>query len=414
MAKRKRAKRETIRNLEYMGEPLYDLDFEKIRRPETVSDSSRTAGPPEAAGVRTDGDPALAAVLSRALSHSGRVERDTHGFHTYPAGMHPDCAADILDICPGKVHDPFCGGGTVVVEAMLAHRQASGTDLSPIAHLVSRARTASAELATPVRAAARRIVEAAQEAGTDTQLEVPEIALDWYEPHVAQEIALLRQGILQEDVALRPYLNAILSAILIKSSFRESDTSNQRVVSERPPGTTLTLFHKKARLYGRMLEGMAADLPRPVLTRGDAREVPPPRPVDLILTSPPYPGVYDYLPMQQLRYAWLNIPAGPDMAREIGSRRDFRAKGRTDALAAWVKDTRAWIRTQVQGLSDGGRLAIIVGDGLVAGRAVDTLSPTVEAIESTGLYILARASADRPDHAREEIRTEHLILAEKM
>ena len=38
-----------------------------------------------------------------------------------------------------------------------------------------------------------------------------------------------------------------------------------------------------------------------------------------MLTSPPYPGVYDYLPMQQLRYAWLDMDPGSDMAGEIGS-----------------------------------------------------------------------------------------------
>ena len=58
-------------------------------------------------------------------------------------------------------------------------------------------------------------------------------------------------------------------------------------------------------------------------------------------------------------------------------------------------------------------MAIIVGDGLVGNKLVDALFPTVEAMKSAGMRIVARASADRPDHARNAIRIEHLVLAEK-
>jgi hypothetical protein len=34
-------------------------------------------------------------------------------------------------------------------------------------------------------------------------------------------------------------------------------------------------------------------------------------------------------------------------------------------------------------------------------------------MKAAGLTIVARASADRPDHARDTVRTEHLVLAQK-
>ncbi|MEL6342354.1 MAG: hypothetical protein AAFV53_04430 [Myxococcota bacterium] len=417
MAKKKRSKRKSIRDMDFFagGEPLYGMDGPHSSTEDDdydfdEDDDFRTAGPRESDGVRRHGDPDLADMLSRALTFSGRLERHTHGFHTYPAGMHPNCAAEIIAACPGAVHDPFCGGGTVMVEAMLAGQESSGADISPIAALVSRARTAPSAIATPIRAAARRVTEQAKE---PIELAIPEDAVSWYEPHVAQEIARLNAGILMEDPSVQPYLFAVLSAILIKTSFRESDTSNRRVPNQRPPETTLTLFHKKAREYGRMLEEMPEGMPRPIIERGDARTTPPPRTVDLILTSPPYPGVYDYLPMQQLRFAWLKMRPGRDYTRELGSRRDFRAQGRTDALKSWTRATQEWIRTQSQALNPGGHMAIVVGDGLVGDRMVDALNPTVEAMESAGLTIVARASADRPDYARESVRVEHLILGER-
>lgn len=387
--------------------------FPGAPRPEEPrSSGGRRPGPPPALTVRRFGDPALAEVLASALAAEGRVTRATHGFHTYPANMHPDAAAAILEACPGPVYDPFCGGGTVLVEAMLARRPAAGADLSPIAVLVARARTAGPEAATPLRAAARRVTERAR-ADRARPAVVPEIAAQWYEPHVAQELAHLRDAILAEDEGVRPLLWALLSSIVVKVSFRESDTRNVRVPSHRPPGTTSVLFHKKARELGRTLEELPPDQ-RVRVSQASAALHPSPPGTGLILTSPPYPGVYDYLPMQQLRYAWLGIDPGGALGAEVGSRRSFRALGRARALATWREDTGRWVATQARGLAPGGRMVVVVGDGLVGGRLVDALHPTVEAMEAAGLRNLARASADRLDHAREVIRIEHIVMAEKV
>lgn len=371
----------------------------------------RRPGPPPALTVRRFGDAALAEVLAGALAAEGRVSRATHGFHTYPANMHPDGARAIIAACPGPVYDPFCGGGTVLVEALLARRPTAGADLSPIAALVARARTAGPEAATPLRAAARRVADRARE-NRATPAEIPEICQDWYEPHVAQELGHLRDEIGAEDAAIRPLLQAVLSSIVIKVSFRESDTRNSRVVSHRPPGTTNVLFHKKARELGRMLEELPPGAHAEV-RQSSAGLRPPPPGTGLVLTSPPYPGVYDYLPMQQLRYAWLNIDPGGALGAEVGSRRSFRALGRARGLAAWREDTNRWVQTQARGISPGARMAIVVGDGYVGDKLVDALFPTVESLEGAGMRVLARASADRVDHARQVIRIEHLVVAEK-
>jgi DNA modification methylase len=146
------------------------------------------------------------------------------------------------------------------------------------------------------------------------------------------------------------------------------------------------------------------------IKRADARTDAPSGPLGLILTSPPYPGVYDYLPLQQLRNLWLAIDPGEAFAQEIGSRRSFRAH-RADAVTQWREDTARWISRQSKALDASGALIVVVGDGLVAGKTVDALSPTVEALRAAGLEIQARASVDRQDHARQRIRTEHLVCA---
>ena len=369
----------------------------------------RAAGPPRPVAIRSSGDDKQAKMLEAAVAAAGSIDRATHGFHTYPAGMHPDTAAAIIEHCPGSVHDPFCGGGTVLIEAMLAGRDCSGTDVSPIALLVAQARVAGPEWASPLRSASRKLAAAAQ---LRVDVDVPEVCEAWYQPHVAQEIGRLRDGIEEYDEALQPILKTVLSSILIKASYRQSDTVNRRVTHHRPPGTTAILFHKKARELARKIElNPAESLVQ--LAEADARAQIPPEGTGLVLTSPPYPGVYDYLPMQQLRLAWLGIDALDGKKAEIGSRRSFRSKGRGDALKTWRADTNDWIGACAEGLKSGGAMAIVVGDGLVGDKPVDTLSPTIEAMRDAGLTIRARASADRPDHARQTIRTEHIVLAQK-
>ncbi|NVL83943.1 hypothetical protein HWN75_27625, partial [Escherichia coli] len=67
-----------------------------------------------------------------------------HGCHAYPARAHPVTARRRVDAfapARGLVLDPFCGSGTVLIEAMLAGRNALGTDLNPLAVMLARAKT---------------------------------------------------------------------------------------------------------------------------------------------------------------------------------------------------------------------------------------------------------------------------------
>ncbi|HMV68508.1 MAG TPA: hypothetical protein PKA64_16785, partial [Myxococcota bacterium] len=335
--------------------------------------------------VRLEGEPELAEALARALASAAPVARATHGFHTYPAGLHADAARDLLALFPsGKVLDPFCGGGTVLVEAMLAGRAAAGSDLGPIAALVAWARTRRTDepTRTRLRSAARALTERARSVRPGDRASLPDdpaartLIEAWYEPRVAAELAVIREGIaaLDLDARARDLLWAAFSSVLIKVSQRRSDTSSGRDDRARPPGTAATFFHKRVREFARQLEELAAlapsAAPEPEVARADAR-APGPGGYGLILTSPPYPAVYDYLPLQELREAWLGVRG--DRAEEIGARRAWRAR---DAEAAWRADTEAWMCACARRLDPGGVMAVVIGDGLVGAAPVDALAAT--------------------------------------
>lgn len=359
------------------------------------------------------GDAAVATLLEEALRCHGPVERATHGFHTYPAGLHPDAAKLLLTLGEGPVLDPFCGGGTVLVEAMLAGRDALGLDVGSVACLVARARTlrTDEERRTKLRSLARKAAAEARSATGAVRVEPAEWPLPIrraYEPHVVAELDAIRR-VIGTDEALR----AVFSAILVKVSKRESDTRNQLTEQTRPVGTTATLFHAKAREYARMLAPLEAEgVGTARVHREDAREFRAKAPFGLVLTSPPYPGVYDYLPMQALRRWWLGLDDDRAFRDEIGARRNFRAD-RATAIAAWKDDTRAWLRATAKALAPGGRLVAVVGDGLVGEVRIDAWTPLDTAAREAGLRFVSRVSIERLDEARRAPRPEHAGVWEK-
>jgi 23S rRNA G2445 N2-methylase RlmL len=88
------------------------------------------------------GDPEWSAPLAAALgaADGGATDDLTHGFHAYPARMHPVLARELLARFsePGQVVlDPFAGSGTVLIEAMVAGCRPQGVDLSPLASRVA-------------------------------------------------------------------------------------------------------------------------------------------------------------------------------------------------------------------------------------------------------------------------------------
>jgi len=377
----------------------------------------RTRGWRAVEQIRRRGDEAFSEMLEAALVHQGREDRLTHGFHTYPAGLHPDAARDLLKVVDGEsLLDPFSGGGTTLVEGLVAGRKVIGADLSPIACLVSATRTRlnSPEQITAIRSAARKITVRARESDEPTPR--PEVIADWYSPAAIRELVLIRRGIEEVDKAIAEPLWCAFSSILIKTSYRESDTSMNRRVEQRPDGTTAVLFHKKVRELGRRLEALAqavpAGTPPARVLRRDVRKLTLTEQVDGVITSPPYPGVYDYLPLQALRVAWLGMDDSDARRKEIAARRSFRADRRA-AARRWREQTRDWMKQVGKLMKPQARMVIVIGDGLVGDKMIDAYEPTLESADASGFIPVAGASGARREEGRDALRWEHVILMER-
>lgn len=387
--------------------------------------------------VTSRGEPALAALLERAWRAADgggdRLEHPlTHGFHAYPARAHPQLVRLLVrELSPpsGRVLDPFCGSGTVLVEAFAAGRRALGFDVNGVAvrlaYLKSRRTGAGfrTALARAAQAVARRGNAAVRANEEEAVAELPALLLEWFAPHVARELDALGRTIDRErDPALHGALLLVLSSLLMKVSRREAETS-ERVLERRiAAGAATQLFAERTEELVQGLAALAAASREagpvgepPLVALADARALPvAARSIDLIVTSPPYAGTYDYGRIQELRARLLGIPLEAARRREIGGR-GAAEKAPAGASARFEDELAAALREMARVLKDDGRAVLILGDSRAGASSVRGDALVERLSPGSGLRVVAVASQERrelpgPDAARfRGTRHEHLI-----
>ena len=399
--------------------------------------------------VQTAGDERVAAKLAEALDvapapeprRDGSADDDpdrahVHGFHTYPARMHPTTAGRLIRAATAPdalVLDPFCGSGTVLVEAMIAGRRAAGTDLNPLAERLARLKTArlSPGDRDALVAGARAVAAVADErrarrAGATRRYPPEDVEL--FDPHVLLELDSIRSAIagLELSSSTREALALVLSSILVKLSRRASDTSAGASPRRLAAGYPARLFIRKAEELANRIAALENLVPPEVapahVALDDAARLRTiaASTVDAIVTSPPYVATYDYLEHHALRLRWLDLDTRPFASGEIGSRRRYAPLDAAGARDAWTRELGAALRAMSRVCRKGAPIALLLADSAVQGEALraDVLLGPIA--RDAGLVVVARASQTRPHfHGptarafQDAPRAEHAIALEK-
>jgi hypothetical protein len=360
------------------------------------------------------GDPSAARLLAECLD----VDPDaklifTHGFHTYPARMHPETARRAIErFGGGRVLDPFVGSGTTALEALRAGLPFTGIDVSRVAIEIAWIRTRAwkpdrcREVERDGHAVAARAPKFHLE-----EVVLPKWALaeqSWFAPHTLREIVLLRALLDDLETAeVRRALIVVLSSIIVKLSRQSSDSVTIADGSARPwpPRATFNFFREKSSELTKSLLLLSSDLYKrkvkpvePDLLVADARDARPAR-AALLLTSPPYPGVYDYSRHHRLRFPLFGDDGVFAEKHEIGSRRDEAARYAADLTACLLH-------------AAADRAVLLIGDnaGIRADAVMRQIAPAL------GGRLVAMASQDRREVAfgrRGLVKREHLVLIER-
>lgn len=375
-------------------------------------------------------DRALADILSHAWRSADEADNDalTHGMHAYPARMPVGIATHLIAQLTAPddfVVDPFCGGGTVLVEAIRAGRHCVGVDLNPLAMRVS-------EVKTDIRTQSQRrrflknvehIAQASEErvrARVDAVAPLNRYQAKWFDGHVLKELAGLREEILTVRPPVdRRALQALMSAIVVKFSRRRADTADKAAPKRIRKGLVTEFFLRRGRewvarweelernsadpsLHARLIEGDARDLPR-LLPDGFR--------ANLVLTSPPYGGTYDYVTHHELRYPWLGLNPRKFAQDEIGARRNLN---RADGDRTWDRELGDVLKSVSDILVPGGVAVLVQGDAQLEDQRIPALPQIARLAQYTQLEPAAFASQERTDWIGGAPREEHLIALRKV
>jgi excisionase family DNA binding protein len=334
----------------------------------------------------------------------------THGIHPYPAKFPPQIPARLIEILtrPGDVVlDPFCGSGTTLVEAIRLNRAAVGTDVNPIAVLVTEAKTARLDaIAEHALEGLEQTVESdvARERGEPLLFSEPSAICRpasppsipnlerWFEAVAVREIGLLLRRIdaLQNELAEK-VARAALSAILVRVSNQDSETRYTAKPNPLGAGDVLTSFLRKLREVRGALIAFR-DTCRPHVARVllvDARHLSAETAgmVDAVVTSPPYANAFDYHLYHRHRMYWLGYDPSTLRKLEIGSHLNYQRQG--DAIETYRRDMRSCLQSIAKILKPGGPCAFVVGDSVFFGKVVDNAAVIVDAANELGFRCLS-------------------------
>lgn len=376
------------------------------------------------------GEPLIGERLAAAMAAADAESDDlwTHGFHTYPARMHSAIARALVrhfNPGPGKrVLDPFCGSGTVLVEAQVAGLAAWGSDLNPLSMRVAQLHC------QPLPAAMRQQllsvvqeVAAASEARVRSRVKVraplPRSEVVRYAPHVLLELAGLHAEIAAiEDGVIRRALEMVFSAMVVKFSRQRADTSEHLVEKRLRKGLVTEFFVRKAAelctRWEQLAQALPTDVPHIGLFQCDVRELPRHLPqaqrADLVLSSPPYGGTYDYVQHHARRFPWLGMSSEQFAEKELGARRHFSAA--PAGRRRWDQELTGALVAIAESTQLGAQVCFLLGDAQLGDERVDAAQQLAVLAPACGLRFVASAAQQRPDFRGGQPRQEHLVLLE--
>jgi len=302
--------------------------------------------------------------------HIGRPYyiNSTHFLHSYPGKIFayiPTFILSIPDVCPpeGKVLDPFCGSGTVLLESIihpLYKRDAFGVEINPLGRLIARVKTTPLDITKLVQIADSLLKKAKHSEDVDAFFMPTFKNFNfWFSEKAMKRLAKLRALIEElEDGDYKDFFYICFSSIIrkvsnadpfipppVKLRIRKYENSPQKraylekYIKNVEKADVIGLFENKIKVNSKRIEFLSKieeikeGKVRARIIWDDARfmkngklgdrarilrenaELLPSNSIDLILTSPPYLTAQKYLRTQKLELFWLGLLSEEEFSR---------------------------------------------------------------------------------------------------
>lgn len=365
--------------------------------------------------------------------------------HPFPARMAPDIALEALGASkykkPLKVLDPMVGSGTVLAVARANGHRAIGIDCDPLSVLLAKTWTSPINLKN-TDLQALLVLERAKALFTRTKYSEAYPTSDkktqkflrfWFDDYSRKQLYCLAKCIGRtRDKRIRNALWAGFSRLIIAKSngaSRAMDLSHSRPhrVFDTAPLKPFNGFAATVRRVAgncpqsnRKGNGPATDL-----RLGDARHLPcHSQTIDLVLTSPPYLNVIDYMRCSKFSLVWMGYTVEKlrnIRSESIGTEKThrpeneckhvrFAMEGMCDLnniskrnalmLHKYVSDMKLAIEEVARVLKPNARAVYVIGNSNLQGEFIENSTAARLLAESTSLKLQSEKTRELPPNRR--------------
>lgn len=259
------------------------------------------------------------------------TEQWTHGYHRYPAKFLPNVVKKIIeDYSPDNcniIADLFAGCGTTLVEAKAHGKKSIGTDINPVARLITKVKT------TPIRPDKLQqtydnlnVVFDSYDENDYAEIQKHERLDHWFFPAEKAKIAFLYDNVNRiADDDVRDFFYVCISHIL-KNCSRWLQTSTKPQVDKDKDIPNpfdefqhhcIKMMKRNQEFYDYISDKDYFNVQCDILLEDARHTTIEEGTIDMIITSPPYVTSYEYADIHQLTAYWMEY---------VSSMSDFRKK----------------------------------------------------------------------------------------
>lgn len=281
------------------------------------------------------------------------TERATHSIHVYTAKLIPNIPYFFFNNSffisdNSKVLDPFCGSGTVLLEAKLAGLNSFGSDANPLARLITRVKCNNYEK-KKLESLKNQLKKGLEENNTVENF-IGNKSLDfWFEKHIQNQLNSIEkavsniQGIKYKEFYQLCFSNCVRKVSKADSRIsvpvkinpdRYSDESQLKVSSQKKLDDlkSINVFDKFFEIVNQNIKRIEnksflnSNKNVGKVVSEDARNLVSLKDnsIDLILTSPPYAGAQKYIRASSLNLFWLGYNNIGELDRQNIGRENYK------------------------------------------------------------------------------------------
>ncbi len=359
-------------------------------------------------------------------------EKSIHNIALYPCKFIPQLPRWAIKKYSKEgdyILDPFCGGGTTLIEGRKLNRNVIGFDYNPYAVLISNVKSQHFDK-NILEKQLNKLIELFIDDNSEIPLPEFKGIEFWFNKEVLKGLSVIKKHVNNiKDSSIRDFYRVVFSMVVRKSSYiapgqiLTARRKDWKKIKQYNLEDVFNIFKEFSNDYINYATRFTYDCKKntsaSLVEKGDARDIKIKNKVDLIISSPPYINAMDYIWANRLRVHWLDLVKDDKdrldlYKQEIGTERieskEYEIVGKTgyaridktilDIYESYNSNQQSKLRARVaykyfidmeahfisayKNLKKGGRYCIVIGDNNIRKVQIKTTDFLVEIAENIG------------------------------